>query len=186
MAERINSRKKGSRNERDVAKLMATWSGFEFARTPQSGGLHWKKQNTTGDIVCIDEKHGHKFPFSIECKNHEDVEFSYLLDGTKGKRTNKIRLFWEQTTNDATRVNKIPMLFIHRKGMPKNSHFICLPTIFIKPFIKDRPDIGFDFGVMTYVNRDYGLKISFINSIDLVRLDYMELFKYARKFLKNG
>ena len=30
----VNSRNKGSKNERGVAKLMQEWTGYEFARTP--------------------------------------------------------------------------------------------------------------------------------------------------------
>lgn len=38
MRNKINSRAKGSKNERELAKLFKDWTGKEFARTPSSGG----------------------------------------------------------------------------------------------------------------------------------------------------
>ena len=115
----VNSKNKGSKNERGVAKLFQEWTNYEFARTPQSGGLHWQKKNTVGDIVCIDEKHGRKFPFSIECKFHQELDFSHLIDGTIGKGSNKVVHFWEQCLRDAEKVNKVPILFMRKKVQPK-------------------------------------------------------------------
>ena len=54
MAEgRINSRKKGSKNERFLTKLFEQWTGVEFSRVPASGGLRWKGMSEiiVGDIV---------------------------------------------------------------------------------------------------------------------------------------
>lgn len=186
MAEKINSRQKGARNERAVAKLFSDWTGYEFARTPQSGGLHWKKQHTTGDIVCIDENHGRRFPFSIECKFHQDLDFSYLLDDTKGKNSKKILYFWEQTLEDAKTSGKLPLLTMRRNGMTKDSHFIVTYSNFLKPILSNKPDIHCGLGVMVYVNRGSGLKLIIMNSIDFFKLPYKEIYKKARKYLKNG
>lgn len=64
---RKNSRNKGSRFERTIAKAWESWTGYKFSRTPGSGG--WAKaKDAMGDLVCTDEKHSRRFPFSIECK----------------------------------------------------------------------------------------------------------------------
>lgn len=186
MAQRINSRTKGSRNERSVADVMKQWTGYEFARTPQSGGLHWKKKNTTGDVICIDEKHGLRFPLTIECKAHHDLDFSYMLDGTIGKKTNKIIRFWDQALRESEEVNKIPMLTIRRNGMPKDTHFIVFQSFFINPLLEKNMGIIFEYGVMTYTNRSTNLKLTIMNSRDLVKLDYTSFYKYSKKFLRNG
>lgn len=69
MARRVNSKAKGNRFERVVCKSFQNWSGYEFSRTPSSGGLRWKKaDNISSDVICSDPKHSKKFPFSIEVK----------------------------------------------------------------------------------------------------------------------
>lgn len=52
---RKNSRNKGSRFERTIAKAWESWTGYKFSRTPGSGG--WAKaKDAMGDLVCTDEK----------------------------------------------------------------------------------------------------------------------------------
>ncbi|WNM51382.1 RusA-like Holliday junction resolvase [Staphylococcus phage Alsa_4] len=54
-----NSKKKGDKFERDIAKQLGDWWGTKFSRTPQSGGAHWlKDNNAVGDIVTL---HMHNF-----------------------------------------------------------------------------------------------------------------------------
>jgi len=179
----VNSRTKGSRNERNVAKLMADWSGYEFARTPQSGGLHWKKSYTSGDIVCIDERHGPRFPFSIECKFHENLDLLHLIDNTIGKKSNKILLFWEQTKRDAKQVNKIPLLFMRRNGMKAGMQFVVMPTnFFLLWFAWIEPWIC-KYGVFHYTNADHAFTI--INSDDLITTEYKMFYKLGKKVRKN-
>ena len=70
---RKNSRNKGSRFERTIAKAWESWTGYKFSRTPGSGG--WAKaKDAMGDLVCTDEKHSRRFPFSIECKNYQEIK----------------------------------------------------------------------------------------------------------------
>lgn len=175
----INSKNKGSRNERGVAKLFTNWTSYEFARTPQSGGLHWKKQNTVGDIVCISETHGRRFPFSIECKSHSEIDFSYLIDDTKGKKSNKIIHFWNQAEGDAKGVNKIPLLFFRRNLMKADTHFVGLPAVFYNLLIMGNPDMIPSLGSLTYHKEPYSLV--FINSEDFFKWDYKICYKMARK-----
>lgn len=179
----INSRAKGSRNERNVAKLMHDWTGYEFARTPQSGGLHWKKKHTTGDIVCIDDLHGSRFAFSIECKFHEDLDLLHLIDDTIGKKSNKITLFWDQAENDAKKVNKIPLLFMRRNGMKAGMHFVVMPTNFFLLWLSTIGPMICKYGIFHYTNPNYAFTI--INSEDLIETDYMIFHKLGRKVMKN-
>jgi len=178
-----NSKTKGSRNERNVAKLMENWSGYEFARTPQSGGLHWKKQHTTGDIVCIDEKHGHRFSFSIECKFHESLDLLHLIDDTIGKKSNKILSFWEQTTNDAWQAKRLPLLFMRRNGMKKDMHFVVMETNFFLLLLSEFEPWGIKYGIFHYSHPDFNFTI--MNSEDLFATDYRIFHKLGRKVRRN-
>ena len=116
----INSRTKGSKNERNLTKLFAEWTGKEFARTPSSGGLNWKNSQTVGDIVCTTE--GHLFPFAIEAKSHREINFEHLLYLDEPK----ILEFWEQAVGDSKKgkIEKIPLLFMRYNGLPRNFHFV--------------------------------------------------------------
>jgi Holliday junction resolvase len=118
----INSRTKGNKNERNLAKLFETWTRKKFSRTPSSGGLRWKNSQTVGDIVCTTE--GHFFPFSIEAKSHREINFEHLLYLDEPK----ILEFWAQAVGDAQRadVKKIPILFMRYNGMPSDLHFVVL------------------------------------------------------------
>ncbi len=121
----INSRKKGSKNERDICKWWERWTGFDFDRVPASGGLRWgRTTDTAGDIICSDKKHFLRFPFSIECKAHKEINFEHLLLGNK---KNKVREFWEQATSDSDRAGKLPILMMRYNGMKGGEYFILLP-----------------------------------------------------------
>lgn len=120
----INSRKKGSKNERDVCKWWERWTGFDFDRVPASGGLRWgRTTDTAGDIICSDKKHFLRFPFSIECKAHKDINFEHILLGNKNI---KIREFWEQAQSDAQRAGKLPILMMRYNGMKKGEYFFLV------------------------------------------------------------
>ncbi len=178
----INSRTKGSRNERSVAKVMADWTGYDFSRVPASGGLHWKSANSSGDIICTDQKHGARFPFSIECKFHEDLDILHLISGLKGKKTNKIILFWEQALSDAKEHNKVPLVFMRRNGMKADMHFVMATNDLFLTWDPD-PSI-FNLGIISIVIKGYKLVI--INSEDLAKTKYLAFYKAGRKLRKNG
>jgi len=170
-----NSRNKGSRNERSVASIMANWTGYEFARTPQSGGLHWKKSHTSGDIVCIDDRHGTRFQFSIECKFHEDLDILYLISGAYGKKSVKILDFWKQAENDAHHVHKVPIVFMRRNGMKKDMHFIIISELFFTMWLQEIEKIN---------NSGWESEMG-INSDDLMKTDYLCFHKAARKLTRR-
>jgi len=176
----IDSGKKGGRNERGVAKLFEEWTGYEFARTPQSGGLHWKKAHTSGDIVCIDERHSSRFPFSIECKFHKELDLLHLIQGLKGKKSNKIVEFWEQSVRDAKPFNKEPLVFMRRNMQAANTHFVIMN----QSLLIDLPDdFNVDHGIITYSTPE--INITIFNSMDFFSWDYKTLKKIARHVTRN-
>lgn len=171
---KINSRTKGSKNERELAKLFKTWTGKDFARTPSSGGLSWKSSNSKGDIVCTAE--GHYFPFCIEAKNHREINFEHLLYLSKPK----IIEFWTQCFNDARKANKIPLLFMRYNGMPKNLHFVALEVatynkLFVTKNIKP---------TITWFSEKYNLVI--LPSTQLFKQPYKATKLIAKSILGYG
>lgn len=103
-------RQKGSRFERDVAKLFAKWSGSDVNRTPLSGG--WAKNAKHGvknDLISTDPN----FPFGVECKNQEEWLIEHLLSNDKSK----IFSWWKQVITETPK-GKIPLLVFHRNHSP--------------------------------------------------------------------
>lgn len=94
---KINGKNKGNTMERKIAKMLTEWSGHQFNRTPASGGLHWKENNSvTGDIVPPPEL---QFPFSIEIKKQEvPWDFDFILKGTS-----HLWDFYKQSARDSYR-----------------------------------------------------------------------------------
>ena len=112
----INSRQKGVKNERDLAKKLEEWTGQPFARIPSSGGLRWKNDTrTVGDLIPEDETF--KFPFCIETKFYAKAE----LDISKKSR---VIGAWDQASRDAYRAKKIPLLFYRINGMSKGEYIV--------------------------------------------------------------
>lgn len=90
----INSKQKGNRAEREVAKIINDTLGVNCRRTPQSGGMGFK-----GDIIDINiNSIAHEYHFEI--KNREQI---------------RISKWWEQTINDCPS-NKIPVLIFKMNG----------------------------------------------------------------------
>ena len=120
---KINSKQKGSGYELKIAKLLSSWWGEEFHRTPCSGGLKWKEDNrVAGDIVTPT---GSIFPFSIECKKREEWKFMHLIKGT-----GEIEDYWEQCTGDSDRVGLKPMLIFSKNFSP--NYFMIRTEDFLK------------------------------------------------------
>ena len=95
----INSKEKGKRAERAVAKIINETLNVNCRRTPNSGGLSIK-----GDIIDIS-------PDSIA------HQFSWEIKDRKQLRIND---WWKQTTNDCP-ANKIPVLVFKLNG-----HFFAM------------------------------------------------------------
>ena len=179
---RINSKAKGSKNERDVCKWWESWTGYEFSRVPSSGGLRWgRTTDTTGDIICSDQKHFLRFPFSIECKNYKDINFEHLLLGNKRV---KILEFWSQALEDAERGHKIPILMMRYNGMKKGEYFFVVESEQAGILLSSMPISSRKMiSTMDICTRDISLTILMASDI-LSHIDYVAVNKESRKRLK--
>lgn len=163
----INSRAKGSRTERTVCEVLHKWTGRKFAKVPASGGLHWNISQACGDVICLAEKH--KFPFAVEVKGYEKIDFSHLLTDNKNK---KIIEFWEQSVRDSQEAKKIPLLLMRYNGLPKNFFFVVLDL---------KTTQKFPHTITTYCSNRLVFKSS---SHNLVILRSDEFFQIPYKELK--
>jgi hypothetical protein len=113
MMAKINSRSKGARAERKLAKLFAVWWGADFARTPLSGGFSTKQfredWNAAGDLVTPDPS----FPFCVESKHVEGWHIEQLLTAPRSD----IYRWWFQTTQE-TPEGHLPLLVFTRNRQP--------------------------------------------------------------------
>lgn len=171
---RINSRKKGNKNERALAKLLETWTNKKFARTPSSGGLNWKNTMAKGDIVCTTE--GHYFPFCVEAKSYNDINFQHLLYTEKAT----ILKFWEQCKRDAEGANKVPLLFMRTNGISKDLHFVVMANSDFKVLIKEHLEKN---SAYMYVNNH---KLVIFKSTDLFNTPYKQIKLKIKQRKKNG
>ncbi len=173
-----NSKQKGNKFERTVCKFWEKWTGYEFQRVPQSGGLRWKNaSDITSDVICTDKKHSKRFPFSVECKSYQDIRFEHILLEHKSC---KIIEFWEQTKRDAKRGGKIPTLFMRYNSMPKDEMFVIFNISSLVGhtlnFKKPTMTIALKTGEVIYVC---------MASDILANLTYLDVYKQNRQLLKT-
>lgn len=177
----VNSRRKGAKNERKLAKVLEKWAGLTFARTPSSGGLNWKgRSDVIGDVVCTDKVKGYTFPFSIETKFHEDIDFNDLI----GDRNSDVTTFWAQALRDATKGEKIPLLLMRLNKMPKEAYYLGITLEFFNMCLEldgFRESLG--KGYMIVYSKGYQLAI--LDSRDFFNNDYLSIKKLARKLKKT-
>ena len=118
-----NSRAKGRRAERDVAKLLVEWWGTfeakcEFKVTPLSGGwggrdggkhvrAHFK---ASGDLMTT----ATLFPFTVEVKHREQWSMRNLVAG----RATPPWDWWLQAQRQADEEGGIPMLWFRKNKYP--------------------------------------------------------------------
>lgn len=177
----VNGKKKGSKNERNLAKWWQSWSGIEFTRVPASGGLRWSKtDNITGDLICADERQSRRFPFSIEAKSYNDFRFEHLILGNKKV---KILEFWNQSKEDAERSNKVPILFARYNGMAASTWFTMV-TYEIYRILELRFHIKHQFPIATLKIGDEVVVL--MNSNDLCTVDYQAFIKQVKIYNRNG
>lgn len=138
--QRIHSRNKGGRGERELAKIFTAWWGTEFTRTPSSGAfatiMNRGDLNVAGDISTTDPK----FPWVVEVKRHESVTVEQLLTAKKCL----IFEWWQQASKSAKLEGKAPLLVFRKnnqpwlfamydlglKIMPKGTHFYVVSPDF--------------------------------------------------------
>jgi Holliday junction resolvase len=174
----INSRDKGNRAERFVAQLFKNWTGKDFARTPSSGGLSWKSSNSKGDIVCTTE--GHYFPFCLEIKHHNKVDFNEIL--VPSKKSPKILQFWAQCTRDAGLAKKAPILFFRYNNLPKDFFFVVIDRSVYSLILKEQASTGFNEDMFLVKSQGHSLVI--LTSTHFFKLNYREIKPIIRKAFK--
>lgn len=122
----FGSRTKGSRNEREIAKLLESWwagvePGAKFVRTPLSGG--WSGADVragfqaSGDLMTTAKW----FPWVVEIKRRENWAWSTLLAG----KQSPIWAWWAQAIKAADEMRKVPGL-VFRKN--RESWHLLLPS----------------------------------------------------------
>ena len=172
----INSRNKGSKNERKAAGLLTAWTKRKFERTPSSGGLNWKASFSKGDVVCTAE--GHLFPFCVEVKAHKEIDFSHLL--VPGIKNIKILEFWGQCQRDAERCKKVPMLLMRYDRLPSDFFFLGIPYSFY-----EKLPLSFKMYKKALIYKLPNLKIAFLPSELFFALPYKEVKTLAKDLIKT-
>lgn len=175
----MNSKKKGNKWERVVAKWLTNWSGYTFERNRAGSGSWWSNKDSVSDITCTDEKHAHRCRISVECKSYKDIRFEHVLLGNK---TCDIVRFWTQASKDASRAGKVPILCMRYNSMPKDEFFFVVSSKLLSSFT----------GVLDSTHMT--LHISTINETLLVfmasniinKVKYMEVHKLAKAILNKS
>lgn len=119
----INSRSKGRRAERDVAKLLCKWwqqiePGCEWKCTPLSGG--WGGRDGGKHVRAFFKASGDlmttavRFPFTIEVKHREQWSMRNLVAG----RATPVWDWWIQAQRQADEEGGIPMLWFKKNNYP--------------------------------------------------------------------
>lgn len=176
-----NGKKKGNRNERDLAKWWKNWTGLEFSRVPASGGLRWqKKDDICGDIICTDPRKSRRFPFSIETKFYKDINFEHLILGNKSA---KIWEFWKQAKEDGERSGRVPILFMRYNNMPKDTWFTVVELKVFNIILKNSKS-GLNHTYFIIEGKEN--RVACLNSNSLSAIDYKKLIKDIKIAKRNG
>lgn len=163
----INQKQKGNNNERYVCKILTLWTGSEFARIPQSGGLRWQNvMNICGDVLSTDPSFD--FPYVIETKDLSKLHITSEL-----RKNSEIYTIWEQVKSDSLRAERLPVLMLRKTGeRPRDKYVI---------FLEHVP------GLVTFLKRNsvpvisQGQNIIGINSIKLFKhVEYTSFVKHYR------
>lgn len=174
----MNSKKKGNKNERELAKWWKDWTGIEFSRVPSSGGLRWKKtDNITSDIICTDPHKSRNFKFNIETKFYKDINFEHLILKDNPKNI-KIWEFWNQAKDDGKKANRIPILFMRYNSMPRSTWFVVVELRILNIVLKL---LGKGVLEHTYFVVESPVdRVGIISSNMLNKVNYRKLHKYLR------
>jgi hypothetical protein len=171
----VNAKKKGNRGERQARDFWKGWTGLEFERVPQSGGLRWKKaDNISGDLTCTEPNY--IFPYSIEVKFPKEIKFEHLLYSVKSD----IIKYWAQAVEDAVRSVKIPLLMMRYNGLPKGMFFIVMYGDYGRFMI----DHGLRIPQPHMVLKSPNYLVIFTTN-ELAKLDYKKFYKIGRRWQKD-
>ncbi len=163
----INQKQKGNKNEREVCRILSSWTGSEFARIPGSGGLRWQNvMNICGDVLSTDPSFD--FPYVIETKDLSKLHITFDL-----RKNSNIYTIWEQVKRDSARAERLPILMLRKTGdRPRDKYTI---------FLEHLP------GLLAFLINNDVLPISIgddivgVNSINLFKnVNYRSFNKYYR------
>lgn len=173
-----NSKKKGNRFERVVAKFFTDWSGFKFGRTPGSGSFH-NNRDLGSDLICNDDKHKNRCCISIECKNYQDIRFEHVLLGNKRC---KIFDFWKQASRDAKRTKKFPILCMRYNSMPRGEFFFVVDAFIASAIITPKTQ-----NRMMTINAPELLTTLYVFMASDIKkyISYKDMHKQLRKDIKK-
>lgn len=176
----MNSKNKGNRFERKIARFFTKWTGYKFERNRAGSGAWHSNKDSTSDLTCTDERHAHRCKISIECKNYKEIKFEHLLLGNKGC---DILKFWEQASKDAKRANKVPILCMRYNSIPSEEFFFVvgkdLSSVFYKPLF-DKANI-----MVIDVPKIDEILYVFMASDILKNVNYKLVHKQAKLIIKN-
>jgi len=173
-----NSKKKGNRFERVVAKFFTDWSGFKFGRTPGSGSFH-NNRDLGSDLICNDDKHKNRCCISIECKNYQDIRFEHVLLGNKRC---KIFDFWKQASRDAKRTKKFPILCMRYNSMPRGEFFFVVDAFIASVIITTKTQNR----MMTINAPELPTTLYVFMASDIKKhISYKDMHKQLRKDIKK-
>lgn len=165
---KINSKIKGSSNEKRACKTLFKWTGIEFHRTPASGGLKWYMDNRiVGDIVAPPNAN---FPFVVEVKAHKSID----LDIPTIKKV-KMFTFFNQVLRDAYSVGKEPLLMARQNQMKNDEWVIGVKPEFGK-FISTTFSIN-PISVGSRIIDNSTIQLQVFRSYDFFSISYNELLQ---------
>lgn len=168
------AKNKGSAYELKMAKSLSAWWGEDFHRTPNSGA--WSSTHNSdmqaGDIITPEKA---KFPFVVECKNHEGWTLENVIMNTGNHRD-----WYEQVVGDALRVKKVPFLLFHRNF---SDDFVTLPySAHVEAKFKSTNNYYAKHQLVKY-NKMLGIDKTF----DVITVGLAEFIKlYSPEELKKG
>ncbi len=166
---KVNSRNKGNKNERNLAKVLSDWTNMEFAKVPASGGLHWKNPMlVTGDVIPTLPQDIVDFPFSVETKFYKEVQFQDLIL----PNNSDILKWWSQATRDALAAKKAAIVFFRYNRLPRDFYFVIISYA---NYIRIKKFIIFTNGFLNYKN-----KIVIMSSTDFLETDYDRIEPYIK------
>lgn len=172
----MNSKRKGNKFERVVAKWLTEWTGYKFERNRAGSGAWHSNKDSISDITCTDSKHAHRCRISVECKTYKDIKFEHVILGNKSC---DILKFWQQATNDATRGNRVPFLCMRYNSMPKGDFFFVFDHKYSEAFSEVTQE-----NHLTLHNKEknFTLEVYMASSIKEY-VDYKKVHKFVKRVL---
>ena len=149
MKKKLNSKTKGNRVEREIAKLFEERFNKDFKRVPGSGSFFSANpikltENLSGDIMTPEN-----FRYSIEIKARKDMSFFNILFPPNKELDN----FITQVEKDANLTGKKPLLIIKInnrppfcliKNMPSKIKYKDYSIILLSELFKKKDDFFFE------------------------------------------